>query len=67
MSEDGNLDSRDKASADRMDHACGVHRNPVLNSVAARRLVGGKLQKNLGYCMQKRHAPHIADGCSTAK
>jgi hypothetical protein len=47
-SEDGNLDSRDKASADRMDHACGVYPVSDLSAVDASCLVGGKQQENTG-------------------
>jgi hypothetical protein len=65
-SEYGDLDSRDEASADRADHASGVHHLLNLDGVNARSLVGGEQHENTG----KPHAGHAlynAVGCSTAE
>jgi hypothetical protein len=65
-SEYGDLDSRDKASADRADHASGVHYTLNLHGVNARCLVGGKKHENAGK-PHVGHAPYNAVGCLTTE
>jgi hypothetical protein len=65
-SEYGDLDSRDRASADKADHASGVHHTLNLHGVNARCLVGAKKHENTGR-LHVGHALYNAVGCSTAE